>query len=83
MTNMSMVVVLQLNVSSNVQLMCLGLLTYQLNLEMLTNSGWLVLPHDKNRYKELRHNKNLKFLLEDNKSSCKIISVSCGISVLE
>ena len=80
---MSIVVGLQQNVSSNVQLMCLGLLTYQLNLEMLTNSGRLVLPHDKNRYKELRNNENLKFSFEDNRSSYKITLVICGISMLE
>ena len=67
-----MVVGLQLNVSSNIQLVCLGLLTYQLNLEMLTKSGQLMLPQDKNRYKELKNNENQRFSIEDNKSSFKI-----------
>ena len=83
MTNMSMVVGLQLNVSSKVQLVYQALLTYQPSLEMLTGSGWLVLPHDKNRYRELSHNEGLRFLHKDNKSLCRITSASCGISVLE
>ena len=78
-----MVVVLQQNVSSNVQLVCLGLLTYQLNLEMLTNSGRLMLPHNKNRYKVLRNNENLKFSFKDNRSSYKITLVSYGTFMLE
>ena len=69
MTNVSMVVGLQLNVSSNIQLVYQALLTYQPSLEMLTGSGRLVLPHNKNRYRELSHNEDLRFLLEDNKSS--------------
>ena len=81
MTNVSMVVSLQQNVSSNVQLMYLGLLTYQPNPEMLTNSGRLLLPHETNRYKEPKNNENLKFSFVDNRSSSKITSVSCGILV--
>ena len=78
---MLMVVVVQLNVSSNILLMYLGLLTSLLNLEMYTNSGRLMLPHMTNRYKEPKNKENQRSSNEDNKSLFKIILANYGIFV--
>ena len=63
-----MVVAVQQNVSSNIQLVYQAFPTSQPRPEMLTDSGWLVLLLDKNRYRELSHNIDLRFLHKDNKS---------------